>query len=92
MNPTVRKILKFLCIACIVYGIMTLSGPLAVNILYLFLQPDMDISVSETASIGIIGGADGPTSILIAASSWVSYLPALILLLIGAVGLYCLRK
>lgn len=92
MKPNLRKILEWLCIACIVYGIVTLSGPLTVNILYLLVSTNMDFSASETVSIGIIGGADGPTSILLAVSPWINYVFPFAVLILGVTGLYCLRR
>lgn len=42
------------------------------------------------SSIGIIGGADGPTAIFLTTPSWVEPTPALAVLVIGLVGWYAL--
>lgn len=46
----------------------------------------------EAASIGIIGGADGPTSIFITAPGWVGVAVPAVLTAVGIVGYYALKK
>lgn len=48
--------------------------------------------VGEAASIGIIGGADGPTAIFVTGPGWTSLLLPLLLLIVGAVGYLWLCK
>ena len=50
-------------------------------------------TVSEAASIGIIGGADGPTAVFVtySAPNYVQLLAAVLLLAVGIVG-YCRLK
>ena len=46
----------------------------------------------EAASIGIIGGADGPTAIFVTTPLWVSYILPAVLMIVGIWGFLRLRK
>ena len=84
---------RFLFLALAVYGALKLAGGLGINLLYLFfkLQPAFDTGTA--VSIGIIGGADGPTAIFLSGSVWISYLIPAVMLIVGVVGYgYCCRK
>ena len=61
-------------------------------LLYWVLQPYISVSRSEAASIGIIGGADGPTAIFVTAPLWAHYLVPLALMIVGIWGFLRLRK
>ena len=67
---------RFAFLACALYGAVKLLGGLWVNIVYWFSVLFMEIRTAfvpnEADSIGIIGGADGPTAIFITAPVWLS--------------------
>ena len=47
---------------------------------------------NETASIGIIGGADGPTAIFVTTPDWMHFINPVLFLCIGIYGFLRLRK
>ena len=81
---------RFAFLACAVYGAVKLLGGLWVNIVYWFSVLFMEIRTSfvpnEAYSVGIIGGADGPTAIFVTAPVWVSYLIPTAALIVGIWG------
>lgn len=85
-----RPVLKWrwLFAACAVYGGLRLLGGVAVH----FLATGVLTACTEAASIGIIGGADGPTAVFVTGPAWTGYLPSAILLAVGAAGYYLCRK
>ena len=80
------RILKWLCIVLIVYSVLSLLGDFAIWML--FRTGGFSFSVPPAATIGIIGGADGPTAIFVTSSAAPVWKAALnfILLLLGIVG------
>ena len=83
---------RFAFLALAVYGGWKLLNGLWVQLLmWIFMLPAW-ISSRESASVGIIGGADGPTSIFITAPLWGSYLIAAVLMILGIWGFLRLRK
>ena len=94
---------RFVFLAAAIYGTMELLSGIWVNLVYLwyrFQAGDQVMGIGmtrvESASIGIIGGADGPTSVFVTAPVWANYLWALLLILIGVLGFQrlcrCKRK
>ena len=84
---------RFVFLAAAIYGTMELLSGIWVNLVYLWYRLQagdqvMGIGMTrvESASIGIIGGADGPTAIFVTAPVWVNYLWALMLVLLGVWG------
>ena len=81
---------RFAFLACAVYGAVKLLGGLWVNIVYwlsvLFMEIRSEFVPNEAYSVGIIGGADGPTAIFVTAPVWVSYLIPTAALIIGIWG------
>ena len=67
-------------------------GGVFVNLLYLVFKGISAIGSREAVSIGIIGGADGPTAVFLTRPPWVSYLWPLLLLAVGICGLLYFRK
>lgn len=59
---------------------------------YLFLRAAAVFTPAESAGIGIIGGADGPTAIFVTTAPWTGAVIALAALLIGVLGFLRLRK
>lgn len=83
---------RFLFAAAAIYGAAKLLPGLWVNIFYWILRVQAMLTPNEAASVGIIGGADGPTAIFLTAPVWVSYLIPLVMLGVGIWGYLRLRK
>lgn len=81
---------RFLFAACAAYGAAELLGSLVAGLAVLMLA----LSHSDSASIGIIGGADGPTSIFVTTSvpEWYQFVMPVMLLAVGIWGFLRLRK
>ena len=81
---------RFAFLACTIYGAVKLLGGLWVNIVYwfsvLFMEIRSEFVPNEAYSVGIIGGADGPTAIFVTAPVWVSYLIPTAALIVGIWG------
>lgn len=73
------------------FGGAELLGTLAVWILAL-LWTAPGLAVGEAASIGVIGGADGPTAIFVTSPSWMAYIRPAAMLLLGVFGYWNLKK
>ena len=71
-------------------GAEILSGLLA-WLYTMFAKLDLVLS-NEAASIGIIGGADGPTAIFVTTPGWMHYINPVLFLCIGIYGFLRLRK
>ena len=56
---------RFVFQAMAVYGAVKLLGGICVNVLHLLTRTQMMLSDSQAYSVGIIGGADGPTAVLV---------------------------
>ena len=91
-KKTKLRLLRYIFLACAVYGGLKFLGGLGVNILYWILRLRTFYTNSEATSMGIIGGADGPTAIFLTAPVWSSYLLAVIILIVGIMGYIRLRK
>ncbi len=82
---------RYLFAAAAAYGAAELLGALAVWIAYLFAGDPFRV-LGTDASIGIIGGADGPTAIFITSPSWTSYILPCLLMIAGIWGYFRLRR
>ena len=82
--------LRFVCLAAAILSALVLCGKL---LLHFFVD---DFINGMTRSIGIIGGADGPTSVFITTSvsgrATAELLLWLIILIVGIVGFYLLKR
>ena len=87
-----RKLWWYLFAAMTVYGVVKLLGGLWVNLLYLWARAHTAISTTKAYSVGIIGGADGPTAVFVTAPVWVSYILPVLCLIVGIWGLWRLRR
>lgn len=76
---------------CALYGGLELLGSLAAWLLYLSYS-DPVRSLGESAAIGVIGGADGPTAVFVTAPGWMHYINPVLLLCIGIAGFLWLKK
>lgn len=81
---------RFLFLACAIYGGVKLLGGLWVNLVYwfcvLFMKIRSQFVPNEAYSIGVIGGADGPTAIFLTTPVWMHYLLPAVILVIGILG------
>ena len=83
---------RFLFLAIGSYGALKLLGGIWVNVLYFLMRTQSTIYASEAYSVGIIGGADGPTAVFVTTPVWISYILPVVCLIVGAVGFLKLRK
>ena len=87
---------RFVFLACAVYGGVKLLSGLWINLVYWFCVLFMDIRSqfvpNEVYSVGIIGGADGPTAIFLTTPVWMHYLLPAAVLAVGILGYLRLRK
>lgn len=76
---------RFVFLAAAVYGLWEILGRICVWLLqYVLLIPVMH--QTEARSIGIIGGADGPTAIFITRPEWTFWAIPLVLAVVGILG------
>ena len=80
---------RYLFAALAAYGGARILKLLIGQILYWLMQMEIQ---REAASIGVIGGADGPTAIFVTSSVGMSYVWAALLLTVGIWGFLRLRK
>lgn len=83
---------RYVFAACAVSGGVQLLSGVWGKLAVLALQMWVNLSPSEAASIGIIGGADGPTAIFIATPGWMHYLWPALLLAVGVWGFIRLSR
>ncbi len=82
---------RFAFIALAVYGAWELLGTIIAAILMFFLGSSM---ASVEGTVGVIGGADGPTAIFVTtvAPTWFHYAMPAVLLIVGILGYWRLKK
>lgn len=80
---------RFLFAAVAAYGAANLLAKVWGQILFWLFQIQMR---QESFSVGVIGGADGPTAIFVTTPDWISWLIPVILLTVGIWGFLRLRK
>ena len=83
---------RFVFQAMAVYGAVKLLGGICVNVLHLLTRTQMMLSDSQAYSVGIIGGADGPTAVFVTAPIWTSYIVPVVCLIAGLLGFWKLCK
>ena len=82
---------RFLFAALAIYGLWEVLGALAAMLLYLAMSDPL----TEASSVGIIGGADGPTAVFVTTSTvlgWQHYIIPLVALAAGIWGFYRLCR
>ena len=87
----IKKWMYLLFGACTLYGALELLGSLLTRLLLLYHSRSV-FSVTEAASIGIIGGADGPTAVFVTTSPAGSLFLPVLLLAVGIGGILWLRR
>ena len=85
---------RFLFLACAAYGAAELLGRVWNRVVLLFWLhwAEAMMSPEEQFSVGIIGGADGPTSIFVTTPVWMHYLLPAAALAVGIWGYLRLKK
>ena len=84
---------RYLFAACAVYGGVKLLGGLWANLLCLGVRIWDHFSADTMAvSIGVIGGADGPTAVFVTTPPWVHDLVPVALLAVGVLGFLKLSR
>lgn len=85
---------RFVFAACAAYGAAELLEKLAGYILLTLFRMKVSFLESDPASIGIIGGADGPTAIFVTSAlpAWYHFLPPVLLIALGIWGFQRLKR
>lgn len=85
-NISYQKVLRLLCLAVAVFCGISLLGDVAAWIICRF--DGISFGVSSASTIGIIGGADGPTAIFVTAAASPGWLTSgkLLVLMISLLG------
>ena len=81
---------RFLFGAFAVYGASRLLGSLVSRVIAFFVGVSM--AVRDSATVGIIGGADGPTAVFVTAPRWTGLAVSFGAMAIGIVGFVLLRR
>ena len=84
------KILKILCLIVAAIGGLELVGNLAAWGIAKMIAGFA--ARGEMASVGIIGGADGPTAVFVTTSVGTHWLIPLAMVVLGLAGYICLKK
>ena len=69
-----KSSLRFVFGASAVFALGRLLPGIWVNLVYLFVRSKANLYNAESASVGIISGANGPTSILVAMPVYLFYI------------------
>lgn len=80
---------RFLFAAVAAYGAANLLAKIWGQIMFWLFRIQMH---RESFSVGVIGGADGPTAIFVTAPDWTSWLIPVMLMIVGIWGFLRLRK
>ena len=79
---------KVVTVLTIISMIITLISAVFNFVIPVYLSYKFHLNVGEASSIGIIGGADGPTSIYVASRNSHTYLITVIFTVLSVAGLY----
>lgn len=83
---------RFLFAAFGIYGALYFLGDLWSRILILIWKIEAIVKPDPSVSVGIIGGADGPTSIFVTVPQWTSYILPTVALVVGITGFLLLSR
>lgn len=84
-----KSLWRFFFAGVAAYGAAKILKLLLGQLLYWFMQIPMR---QETASIGVIGGADGPTAVFVTSSPATGHIVAVVLLVVGIWGFFRLCR
>ena len=84
---TKRKLLRIASFAVLTVGILTLAAAIVLPLLLPLLS-------ASSPSLGIIGGADGPTMIVVATTTGIDWdiVIGILLTIVGTVGLIAAKR
>jgi len=80
---------RFLFAALAAYGMLDLLTRVWAQLTFWLMQAELR---RESFSVGVIGGADGPTAVFVTTPGWVSFVFPVVLLVVGIWGFLRLRK
>lgn len=83
---------RFLFAAFGIYGALYFLSGLWGRILFWIWQLEAIVKPDPSVSVGIIGGADGPTAIFVTVPRWTSYILPTIALVVGVAGFVLLSR
>lgn len=86
-NKKIKSSWRYLFTACAAVGLVDLLGSFITRAFLLHKEVSV-MTMGEAASIGIIGGADGPTALFVTAPDWTRYLLPCLLIAVGVWGLF----
>ena len=84
-----KSLWRFFFAGVAAYGAAKILKLLLGQLLYWFMQIPMR---QETTSIGVIGGADGPTAVFVTSSPATGHIVAVVLLVVGIWGCFRLSR
>lgn len=87
-----KRLLRYIFAGCAVCGGIKVLHMLWMQLLMALFQWRIHHTQYMAASIGIIGGADGPTAIFITGHPWLSYILPVVLLVAGIWGFIRLSR
>lgn len=91
-----ENLIMLLFAVCGIYGALKLLPGIWVNVIYWICRWTMDIRSefypNEAYSVGIIGGADGPTAIFLTTPVWIHYAVPVLMLIVGTWGFLRMRR
>lgn len=85
-----KKLLKILCLVIAAIGGLELLGNLAAWGIAKYLA--ISAVRGDMASVGIIGGADGPTAVFVTTNGTSHWLIPFAMVALGIAGYLCLKK
>ena len=87
-----RKIWQIICLMLAAWGVIKIFPGVWANILMLWFKLKANNLSNEAYSVGIIGGADGPTAIFVTSPAWVHFVIPVLAIVVGTAGYLRLRK
>lgn len=87
-----KKIWKLLCLALIVWGAVKILPGVFASLMFLWFNVKANLSPNDAYSVGIIGGADGPTAIFLTTPAWGHYVIPVLAIVLGIAGYLRFRK
>lgn len=79
-------------LALAIWGFFKILPGIWANIFMLILNIKANLSPNDAYSVGIIGGADGPTAIFLTTPDWVHYVLPVLAIAVGVFGYIKLKK
>ena len=83
---------RFLFAAFGIYGALHFLSGLLGRILFWIWKLEAMVRPDPSVSVGIIGGADGPTAVFVTVPQWTSYILPTVALIVGITGFVLLSR